>query len=167
MHITKSNNVIELSGSLSIVVFDTEKNIVKQELFVPNLVVSTGKNFIAQRVAPPGGVLPAVMSHIGIGTSLTPEVLADIALGSELTVADGYTGYTRTAVTTSVSTNVVTYTATFAANNPSAPGVGAILREAGIFNASSGGTMLCRTTFPTVTKLPADALTISWTITIA
>lgn len=164
MHITKSNNVIEMNGSLSIVVFDTEKNIVKQELFIPNLVVTTGKTFIASRVV---GTSQAVMSHIGIGTSPTTEAIGDTTLGTELTVGGGYTGYARQAVTASVSGNVVTYSATLAANNPSAPSVGAVLREAGIFNASSGGTMLCRTTFPPVTKLPADALTISWTITVA
>jgi hypothetical protein len=164
MHITKSNNVIEINGSLSIVVFDTEKNIVKQELFIPNLVVTAGKTFIASRVV---GTSQAVMSHIGVGTSATTETIGDTILGAELTVAGGYTGYARQAVTASFSGNVVTYTATLAANNPSAPSGGAVLREAGIFNASSGGTMLCRTTFPAVTKLPADALTISWTITVA
>lgn len=166
MHITKSNNVIEMNGSLSIVVFDTEKNIIKQELFIPNLVVTTGKTFIASRVV---GTTQAVMSHIGIGTSPATETIGDTTLGAELTIANGYTGYARQAVNASFSGNVVTYTATLAAQNPSAPAAptGAVLREAGIFNASSGGTMLCRTTFPSVTKLPADALTISWTITVA
>lgn len=164
MHIAKHNNTIEVGGSLSIVLFDTELQVVKHELFVPNLVVQTGKNFIASRMV---GTTDAVMSHMGIGLSSTAEVNGDTALGQELTVAGGYTGYTRAALTSSFSTNVVTYSATFAANNPSAPSGGAVLREAGIFNAATAGTMLCRTTFPTVTKLPADALTITWTITIS
>lgn len=164
MHITKYNNVIEVGGSLSIVVFDTELQVVKQELFVPNLVVQTGKNFIASRMV---GTTENVMSHMGIGTSATGEVNGDTALGSELTVAGGFTGYNRSSVTSTFSSNVVTYSATFAANNPSAPEAGAVLREAGIFNAATGGTMLCRTTFPIVTKLPPDALTITWTITIS
>jgi hypothetical protein len=88
-------------------------------------------------------------------------------LGSELSVGGGFTGYSRAALSIATSSaNVVSYSANFAANNPSAPAGGAVLREAGIFNAASGGTMLCRTTFPIVTKLPADALTITWTITI-
>ena len=165
MTFDKKDSTIEVNGSLSIVLFDTEKNVVKEELFIPNLVVTTGKNFIASRVI---GTSQSVMSHIGLGTSNTGEVVGDTALGAELTVAGGYTGYARVTVNATVSNNVVTYTATFPANNPSAPSPGgAAVKEAGIFNASTGGTMLCRTTFPTVTKLPADSLTITWSITIA
>lgn len=165
MHITKYNNMIEVGGSLSIVVFDTELQVVKQELFIPNLVVQTGKTFIASRMV---GTTQNVMSHMGIGTDSTAEANANTALGAELTVAGGFTGYTRAALSQATfSSNVVTYSANFAANNPSAPSTGAVLREAGIFNAETSGIMLCRTTFPTVTKLPADALTITWTITIS
>jgi hypothetical protein len=45
-------------------------------------------------------------------------------------------------------------------------GTGAI-SEAGIFNASSGGTMLCRTVFPVVNKQASDTIAITWTITIS
>lgn len=162
--IPKYKNIVELQGSLSIIVTDTITNTVRQELYVPNLVVSTGKTFIASRIV---GTSSAIMSHMGIGTDATAEVVANTALGAELTVGGGYTGYTRAGLTTATSSsNVVTYSANFAANNPSAPAGGAVLREAGIFNASSAGIMLCRTTYPIVTKLPADALTITWTVTI-
>lgn len=163
--IPKYSNVVELSGSLSIIVTDTTTNSVKQELYIPNLVVSTGKTFIASRMV---GTASSIMSHMGIGTSATSEVVGDTTLGAELTVGGGYTNYSRAALSIASNTaNVVTYSANFAANNPSAPaGSGAVLREAGIFNASTVGTMLCRTTFPIVTKLPADALTITWTVTI-
>jgi len=162
--IPKYNNIVELQGSLSIIVTDTITNTIRQEVYVPNLVVSTGKTFIASRIV---GTTSAVMSHMGIGTSATAEVVGDTGLGAELTVAGGYTGYSRAGLTTATSSsNVVTYSANFAANNPSAPAGGAVLREAGIFNASSAGIMLCRTTYPIVTKLPADALTITWTVTI-
>ena len=163
--IPKFKNTIEVGGSLSIVVTDTIENKIKQELYIPNLVVTTGKTFIASRIV---GTTSAIMSHMGIGTDSTTEVIGNTALGAELTVGGGYTGYTRASLTTATnSANVVTYVATFAANNPSAPAGGAVLREAGIFNASTAGTMLCRTTFPIVTKLPADALTITWTVTIS
>lgn len=166
MLIPKYNNTVELSGALSIVVFDTELQTVKQELFIPNLVVTTGKVFIASRMI---GTSATVMSHMGIGTGFSSDTdAAQTALGAELTVAGGYTGYTRAAVTATSNANVVTYSANFAANNPSAPtSTGAGLREAGIFNASTAGTMLCRTVFPIVTKMPADALTITWTITVS
>lgn len=160
--IPKYKNMIEVSGALSIVVTNPE-GIVTQELYVPNRVVTTGKNFIASRIV---GTASDIMSHMGIGTNPTAEIDGDTTLGSELSTGT-YTNYSRAALLTkSATNNVVTYSANFPANNPSAPAGGAILREAGVFNASTGGTMLCRTTFPTVTKLPADALTITWTITI-
>ena len=162
--IPKHKNMIEIAGSLSIIVTDTINNCVRQELYVPNLVVSAGKTFIASRMV---GTSAPIMTHMAIGTNSTTELATDTALGAELTVAGGYTGYARAALSIATSSsNVVTYSANFAANNPSAPSGGAVLREAGIFNAASAGTMLCRTTFPTVTKLPADALTITWTITV-
>lgn len=166
--IPKYKNMIEVSGALSLVLTDTNTNSVRQELYVSNLVVGKGKEFIAGRVTGSPS-LPSVMSYIGIGTSSTAENANDQTLGAELTVAGGYTSYQRASLTTATnSANIITYSANFAANNPSAPAAptGAVLREAGIFNASTGGTMLCRTTFPIVTKLPADALTITWTITI-
>ncbi len=164
--------MVELSGSLSIIVTDTLTNTIKQELYVPNDVVFVGKTFIASRIV---GTSAAIMSHMGIGTSPTVVnvgtalVAGDTALGAELTVATGYTSYARAATTVASNTNnVITYSANFPATNPNAPAGGAILREAGIFNSSTvgGGTMLCRTVFPIVTKLPADALTITWTVTI-
>jgi hypothetical protein len=57
---------------------------------------------------------------------------------------------------------VVTYVATFG------PGVGTgAIVEAGIFNAASSGTMLCRTVFSVVNKGADDAMTITWQITVS
>ena len=36
-----------------------------------------------------------------------------------------------------------------------------------ILNASSGGTMLCRTEFGVVTKGSSDSMTITWTVTVS
>jgi hypothetical protein len=56
----------------------------------------------------------------------------------------------------------VTYVATFSAGT----GTGAVV-EAGIFNAASAGTMLCRTVFAVVNKGVDDAMTITWQITVS
>ena len=61
-----------------------------------------------------------------------------------------------------VTDNEIVYVDTFAAGT----GTGAIT-EAGIFNASSGGTMLCRTVFSVVNKGASDAMTITWTVTVS
>ena len=94
------------------------------------------------------------MSHMAIGTGTTAAAAGNSALGSEAG---------RVALTsTTVSSNAVAYVATF----PAGTGTGAIT-EAGILNASSSGTLLCRTVFSVVNKGSADAMTITWTVTVS
>ena len=150
--VPKFKNVVELQGALSIVVTDTITNTVRQELYVPNLVVSTGKTFIASRMV---GTAATIMSNMAIGTGTTAPAAGDTTLGTEAG---------RVALDTfTASTNTVTATATF----PAGTGTGAIT-EAGIFNNSStGGTMLCRTTFPVVNKAAGDSIAVTWVITVS
>lgn len=118
---------------------------------VPNLVVTAGKEFVASRMA---GVSSDEMSHMAIGTSSTSPAAADITLGTEAA---------RVSLTSTTVTNAnVVYVATFAAGT----GTGAIV-EAGLFNAASGGDMLCRTTFAVVNKGANDSITITWTVTVS
>jgi hypothetical protein len=95
-----------------------------------------------------------VMSHMAIGSGTASAAAEDTALGTEL----GRVSLTST----TVSTNTVTYVATFGAGT----GTGAVT-EAGILNASSAGTMLCRTVFPVVNKQSGDSMTITWTVTVS
>ena len=60
------------------------------------------------------------------------------------------------------SNKAVAYVSSFEAGD----GTGAVT-EAGIFNASSGGDMLCRTVFSVVNKAADDAMSVTWTITLA
>ena len=60
------------------------------------------------------------------------------------------------------SSNTVIYSAGFGLG----VGTGAIT-EAGIFNAASSGTMLCRTVFSVINKGILDSMVITWTITIS
>ena len=138
------NDGLKLTGKLSIAINDE----VVQE--VPNLVVTAGKNYVADRIKNNS----TVMSHMAIGTGSTAAAAGDTALGNQTA---------RTALTsTTVTDNEIVYVDTFAAGT----GTGAIT-EAGIFNASSGGTMLCRTVFSVVIKGASDAMTITWTVTVS
>jgi hypothetical protein len=120
---------------------------------VPNIVVNDGKDFVASRMK---DTTDSAMSHMAIGTGSTAAAASDSALGSELSGS-------RTALTsTTVTDNDIVYVATFGAGT----GTGAVT-EAGIFNASSGGTMLCRTVFSVVNKGSADSMTITWTVTVS
>ncbi len=144
---------VKATGELSVVLRDENGNI-KQEQFIPNLVVTVGKNWIASRMKDTG--IPVQMSHMAVGAGTVAPAVGDTALGSELG---------RVALTTAggtVSNNEVTYTATF----PAGTGTGAIT-EAGILNAASAGTMLCRTTFAVVNKGANDTVAISWKVLIS
>ena len=140
---------IILTGALKIVLTDAQGNI-KDEQEVKNLVVTVGKNFIASRMK---DATATAMSHMAIGSGTTAAAAGDTTLGTEL----GRVALTSTTVTT----NNVAYVATF----PAGTGTGAIT-EAGLFNASSAGTLLCRTVFSVINKGAADTLGITWTVTV-
>ncbi len=142
-------DAIKLTGELRITVTNPEGN-VKQEVVVPNLVVTVGKNFIASRMK---DATATAMTHMAIGTGTTAAAAGDTTLGTEA----GRVALTSTTVTA----NAVAYVATF----PAGTGTGAIT-EAGIFNASSSGTLLCRTVFSVINKGAADTLGITWTVTV-
>ena len=127
----------------------TNVNTIKEKRTVKNLVVATGKNFIVRKIL---DTEASKMTQMAIGTGVTPQIGVDATLQTEVA---------RLALTEASLNNYITYTATF----PAGTGVGAIT-EAGIFNASSAGIMLCRTTFAPVNKDVLDTLSITWTLTI-
>lgn len=140
---------IKITGKVSIKLFDQSGEL-KDTRDINNLVVTTGKEFIAARMVG----TPTEMSHMAIGADNTAADAGDTALGSELG---------RVGLTSDTSSGaVVTYVATF----PAGTGTGAVV-EAGILNASSSGTLLCRTVFSVVNKGSNDAMTITWQITVS
>jgi len=142
------NEIFKLTGKVHVTVTNEHGEVVEQR--AANLVVTTGKNFTASRMV---GTASNVMSHMAIGAGTTAAAVGDTALGSEL----GRVALTAATATT----NVVTYTATFGTG----VGTGAVT-EAGIFNASSAGTMLCRVVFAVVNKGANDTIAITWTVTV-
>jgi hypothetical protein len=144
------NDVVNPKGQLKIQVTGPN-GIVKYEETVKNLVVTTGKEFIAARMSAAG--TPTAMSHMAVGTDNTAAAAGDTALGTEV----GRVSLS----TTTVTDNEVEYVATFGAGT----GTGALV-EAGILNDVTAGTLLCRTVFSVVNKGADDTLTITWTITI-
>ena len=139
------NDDLTLKGHLSIAV---NGEVVQQ---VPNLVVTTGKNYVASRMK---DATTSAMSHMAIGTGSTSPAAGNTALGGE--------SHRSALTSTTVSSNVVSYIASFGAGD----GTGAIT-EAGLFNASSSGDMLCRTTFSVVNKGAQDSMTITWEVTVS
>ena len=145
------NEGIKLRGYVALILRDKNGNI-KEDRKVKNLIVDTGLNFICDRMKDD----ETAMTHMALGSGTTAAAAGDSALGSEVA---------RVALTsTTVSSNTVTYVATFGAGTPSSA---AAVTEAGLLNASSAGTMLCRTVFDVVNKGTADSMTITWTVTVS
>jgi len=143
------NDNSKATGKLTVEI-KNDKGIVVEKREVKNLVVDDGLEYIASRMKDTSAT---AMSHMAIGTGSTAAAASDTALGTEAA---------RQALTsTTVTANAVAYVASFAAGT----GTGAIT-EAGLFNASSSGTLLCRTVFSVINKAAADTLGITWTVSV-
>lgn len=145
-----TNEILKASGSLRVVITGSDGK-VKEEREFKNLVVNTGLSYIASRMV---GTAATTMGYMALGSGTTAAAPGDTALQTEL-------GRVALASGTSASA-VVTYTATF----PPGTATGAVT-EAGILNAASAGTLLCRTVFAVVNKGSDDAMSVTWTITIS
>lgn len=139
------NENLKLTGALTIALND---EVVHE---VDNLVVTAGKNFVASRMK---DTTKAAMTHMAVGTGTTAAAASQTALVNE--------NDRNTLTSTTVTANAIAYVCTWAAGDATAA-----LTEAGIFNASSGGDMLCRTVFSVVNKAAADSMTITWTVTVS
>lgn len=141
------NDEIKLIGSVKIY---RGEDLVHEE---SNLVVNTGKNHIASVLASGGAYLGKYM-QVGTGTT-SPS-----ATDTDLQTPVG----SRVLGTLTNSSNQVILEAVIGQNNPSTEQV---ITEAGIFTATSGGTLVARITFGGVDKPVLDTLRIIWTITAA
>ena len=143
------NDGLKLRGDVALVLRDKDGNI-KDERLIENLIVDTGLNFICDRMKDD----ETAMTHMARGSGSTAAAAGDTTLGSQL-------GSREALDSSTVTNNQIVYVASFEAGDAT----GAVT-EAGIFNASSGGTMLCRTVFSVVNKAADDTLTVNWTITL-
>ena len=145
------NETLKLSGQLAIVLKDKDGN-VKEERTEKNLVVTTGLNYIASRMK---DATATAMTHMALGSGTTNALAAQ----TDLITLLGSREALDSIVTES---NAVAYVSSFEAGDAT----GAVT-EAGIFNASTSGTMLCRVVFSVVNKAADDTMTVTWTITLA
>lgn len=145
------NENLKLSGQLTIVLRDKNGN-VKEERTEENLVVTTGLGYIASRMKDASAT---AMTHMALGSGTTNAAAGQTDLVTLL-------GAREALDSTTVTANAVAYVASFEAGDAT----GAVT-EAGIFNASTSGTMLCRVVFSVVNKAADDTMTVTWTITLA
>jgi hypothetical protein len=141
---------LQIRGDVNIVLCGKDGK-VKDTRDIKNLVVTTGLEWIADRMNDVGDL----MTHMGVGSGNTAPTALDTSLSALLVERHPLDS-------TTVTNASVLYVHAFLPGEST----GAIV-EAGIFNALSGGDMLCRTVFDVVTKGVDDTMTISWTITIS
>jgi len=147
------NDSLKVTGDVTVTITGPDGQ-VKDERQIKNLVVNVGKQFIASSMLKTASNTPVAMTHMGIGSGVVAPAVSNTALGAQL----GRVSLASAAA----SGAVVTYTASF----PAGTGTGAVT-EAGVFNAASAGTLLCRTVFAVVNKGVDDAMSITWAITVS
>lgn len=138
------------SGEFTLELFDPDRTC-KQVIVVPNLLVTTGKEAIADQMASSPSI--SVPKYIAIGTGSTAPAEGNTALVTEVK--------RKEATTRARAGKVLTLSVEFAAGE----GTGS-LREAGILTAASGGTLYSRTVFEALGKEAGDALVATWVLTI-
>jgi hypothetical protein len=119
-----------------------------QDFLENNVVVNNGKNLIASRLA---SNTATAVTHMGAGTDHTT---APLATQSALIAETG----TRASVVPTVTTNSVSFAATFTGRTET-------LGELGLFNASSAGTMISRVWIGPFPLTALDSVSFNWTIT--
>ncbi len=145
-----SESTLSAKGNVQLEVFDKDGNL-KESQEIKNVVVTVGLGYIASRMK---DATATAMSHMAVGSGNTAAAAGNTTLETELGRV--------TLTSTTVSTNTVQYIGDF----PAGTGTGAVV-EAGVLNASSGGTLLCRTVFSVVNKGASDTLKVTWTITVS
>lgn len=119
-----------------------------------NVVCTNGKEMLCQFLLSAVTTATNTFKYIAIGTDSTAEAAANIALGTESSRHTGTVSY--------VSNQIYQVKATFATGS----GTGAIV-EYGLFNSSTGGTMLSRDVESAINKGANDTLTCTLQITFS
>lgn len=148
----ETNEQLKVTGHISLRLFGPDGSL-KESREIKNVVVTVGKNFLANWLTA-GTQSDFFMRYLALGTGTNAASAADTTLQTELS--------TRVAGTLTNSTNVWQNQATFGP----AVDTGAIT-EAGIFSASTSGTMFARQTFAVVNKAAGDSLQLTWQVTFS
>jgi hypothetical protein len=142
---------ITLKGEVEIVLRDSRGRF-KARRKVKNLITTVGRNSIVdQLLASPALGKP---THMEVGTSGTAAAVGD-------TTITGAFGRVALTSKTRGANNVLTMVANFGAGVATGT-----LQEAGIWDASTSGTLWARATYTSIPKGASDTLQVTWTWTI-
>jgi len=128
---------------------------------------TNGKDMIASALGDSSGSRAAAANYLALTANSGSPAASDTTLTGEITTASG--GLIRAAATYAHTTGAATYTLTktFTANGSDSLPV--TIAKVGVFNASSGGTMVWSALLSSTATLTAsgDTLAITETITAA
>lgn len=150
-------NRLLLRGSVDLQVFDPAGHLLHRERG-SNLVVLNGKILAAQLINDEVASKP---SHFGFGSSVLAVDEAQTALGTEF----AFGGYARHAFSISRSSNIITCVTTGSGwqNNS---GGNLSMREVGLFNAATSGTLFARFLTTAYTLAASNYVRLSWALTV-
>lgn len=125
-----------------------------REYAVNNLIVTAGKNHIADVLIAAGGV-QADVQYCGVGSGSTPPAAGDTDLETPVGSREAYSDRFRT-------NNIATFSFFYGANDNNGT-----WNECGLFWLTTGGDMLARALFsPAVNKTASVTEVVEWDITV-
>lgn len=124
---------------------------------ISNLITNAGRGLISGLIN--GSGTPAAATYIAVGTGTTAAAAGDTTLQTE----SSSSGLSRAAGTVSLVTTTVTNDTAQVTKTFSVTGSVAVT-EAGLLNASSSGTLLCRQVFSAINVVNGDSLQITWKV---
>ncbi|MEW6605217.1 MAG: hypothetical protein AB1351_11105 [Thermoproteota archaeon] len=122
-----------------------------------NLITNAGRNFIAAELGDNDTASTSVAEFIALSTDNTAPAASDTTLAGEITT----NGLQRAQGTYAHTVDADSWTIS---NTFQATGNHTGVQKAGLFTASSSGTMMAENTFSSVNLASGDQLTITWTI---
>lgn len=152
---TQLTDVIRMRGSIRMALGDKDGNLIKEYIF-ENLLVTVGRAWVLGQLESVNIVTSQTISFLAIGSGTNAPTTADTGLNNEVTrIAIG------TFSTTNLTANPPSWQAqcSFATNQANTT-----LAEVGLFNSTSGGTMLAHATYASFVKATSNTLNISYTI---
>lgn len=155
IHIPKNEIIVPVGKVLTILQDIHTGHVYKQ--MTNNMVVTTGKNALADRLIGTTTNNRGIITYCALGTGSTAPTEDDTTLETEL--------FRKLISVRSVVGNVATFQTFYTATE-----VVGTLTEAGLFGDSAtstadSGTLFCRTLINRV-KTSSDTLTLLWTVTI-
>ena len=153
---TQEGNYIKLRGSIEIARLNAITGEEEERRSIKNTLVTAGRRWILENIYSGGAASAQVINNAAVGTSTSAPATGDTALGSEAQ---------RKTIASFDTTNLTSNPPSWQAQLTLATDEGnTTLGEIGLFNSSSGGTMLNRATFGTINKTTSNTLAISLTI---